>query len=245
MLSSLLKRTKSKGVILRALCTLSVFFVVMIVLVSCGGFQPYISTTTQEGENIPAFEDLTETITDAVREIMTVVSTDSKLAVTEFEKGSKEILDELMEIVENEVVDVPIKSSEVMVLDRETVSFILEERKMQLFGLAEAENTAELGEILGATHLLFGKLTPLGNDFYVLYLRVVEVSSARIVVSTGKRFHWSGTTAVPKKFEIGESKTKEPPYSRGESSTNGERRRVLSFIKAISRRKTFSGSPFL
>jgi len=137
------------------------------------------------------------------------------------------------------------KSSEVMVLDRETVSFILEERKMQLFGLAEAENTAELGEILGATHLLFGKLTPLGNDFYVLYLRVVEVSSARIVVSTGKRFHWSGTTAVPKKFEIGESKTKEPPYSRGESSTNGERRRVLSFIKAISRRKTFSGSPFL
>jgi len=65
MLSSLLKRTKSKGVILRALCTLSVFFVVMIVLVSCGGFQPYISTTTQEGENIPAFEDLTETITDA------------------------------------------------------------------------------------------------------------------------------------------------------------------------------------
>jgi len=31
---------------------------------------------------------------------MTVVSTDSKLAVTEFEKGSKEILDELMEIVE-------------------------------------------------------------------------------------------------------------------------------------------------
>ncbi len=75
----------------------------------------------------------------------------------------------------------------VTVVDRSRLTEILDEHKLKLRGLTDQEQAAEVGKLLGAQIMVFGKVFPVGDELYVT-MKLVGVETGQITgaIARGK-----------------------------------------------------------
>ena len=73
-----------------------------------------------------------------------------------------------------------VNSGKVAVVDRRYLARVLGELKLQLSGLTEQTNSAEMGKFTGAKFLLLGDIEPLGADSLAVNARLVETRTGRV-----------------------------------------------------------------
>jgi TolB-like protein len=73
------------------------------------------------------------------------------------------------------------------VVDRSRLTDVLEEQKLKLRGLTDQEQAAEVGKLLGAQIMVFGKIFPVGGELYVtMKLIGVETGQLKGAIAKGK-----------------------------------------------------------
>lgn len=101
-----------------------------------------------------------------------------RIAVKEFDGDDKKICKMLAEWT----ISVLMEKKDYKVIERIVLNNILEEQKLALSGLVNRASVSKVGELTGASHLLFGSFGKLGQK-YLVTLRIIEVNSAETVES--------------------------------------------------------------
>ena len=78
------------------------------------------------------------------------------------------------------------KISDLTVIERDKVEYILEELELQKTGAVDQTTAVKVGKILGAKYMVFGSITQLDDDHARMVVRVVSVETSEIVASVDK-----------------------------------------------------------
>lgn len=139
--------------------------------------------TVEETEHI---EIRVDNILDQLRrQILPLSPTPVTAAIVPFETEEDD-LKELAEYLRDVSSENILKEKWLRLVERKHLDQLLKEQGLSLTGSQEPKTAAELGKILGAKFLLFGKLYYLGVD-RVLYLQAVATETAQIVAAARVR----------------------------------------------------------
>jgi len=78
------------------------------------------------------------------------------------------------------------KISDLTVIDRDKIDFILKEIELQKSGAVDQATAVKVGKILGAKFMVFGSITQLDGSHTRMVVRVVDVETSEIVTSVDK-----------------------------------------------------------
>lgn len=78
------------------------------------------------------------------------------------------------------------KISDMKVIERDKIDFILKEIELQKSGAVDKATAVKVGKILGARYMVFGSITQLDDDHTRMVVRVVSVETSEIVASVDK-----------------------------------------------------------
>ena len=100
-----------------------------------------------------------------------------RVAVLRFEttNASSDLGDTLAELISGELAN----NASVVVVERKAIDAIVKEMEIQRSGLTEAA-VARIGKGLGAKKVFFGSVRRLGDDLFILTVRLVDVETQRI-----------------------------------------------------------------
>lgn len=103
-----------------------------------------------------------------------------KIAFTGFTSTSipESGLEILSELVKQEIF----KTAEFILVDRELKDVLIDEQEFQLSDLANSGKAVELGEMLGASQIMTGKIGMLGK-LYIITLVIIDVETGEVVSS--------------------------------------------------------------
>jgi TolB-like protein len=79
------------------------------------------------------------------------------------------------------------KISELTVVERDKVNFVLQELELQKSGQVDKATAVKAGKLLGAQYMVFGSITQLDDDHTGMVVRVVSVETSEIIASVDKR----------------------------------------------------------
>ncbi|EKK04519.1 hypothetical protein RBSH_00134 [Rhodopirellula baltica SH28] len=121
----------------------------------------------------------------------------------------------------------------VPVVDRESLGSVLDELLAQNSILFDPKTAQKLGELSGATHVVAGKIVANGRTRGIVYVRLIDVQTGRIVVAT------STSISLPRTMADTEpglaSKRPSPPQMPRNGKALGESRALPSFLTTRSR----------
>lgn len=98
---------------------------------------------------------------------------------------SESINDQEIVLIENRLTSYILNTEEVRVLARRELDVLLKEQKLQLTGLFDERNIINPGELFGASDILYGVITDVGNAWNFDF-KVINVSSGIIESSTNE-----------------------------------------------------------
>ncbi|MFH1686367.1 MAG: CsgG/HfaB family protein [bacterium] len=78
------------------------------------------------------------------------------------------------------------KVSDVKVIERDKINFVLNELELQKSGAVDQSTAVQVGKILGAQFMIFGSITQLDDKQTRMVVRVVSVETSEIVASADK-----------------------------------------------------------
>lgn len=78
------------------------------------------------------------------------------------------------------------KISEVKVIERDKINFVLNELELQKSGAVDQSTAVEVGKILGAKFMIFGSITQLDDDQTRMVVRLVSVETSEIIASVDR-----------------------------------------------------------
>ncbi|MBU2652422.1 MAG: hypothetical protein KKA81_15950, partial [Bacteroidetes bacterium] len=78
------------------------------------------------------------------------------------------------------------KVSDLTVIERDKIDFILKEIALQQSGAVNQATAVKVGQILGAKYMVFGSITQIDGDNTRMVVRVVDVETSEIVASVDK-----------------------------------------------------------
>lgn len=107
------------------------------------------------------------------------------IAVLKFKSNSDDEATKLMNSFTAELVKMG--SDEIMVIEREQMSQVLDEQNLSLEGFIDSAKASEFGMLIGADFLFIGNLNVSGNSVSVA-TKLVRVSTAEIVLADNKTY---------------------------------------------------------
>ncbi len=78
------------------------------------------------------------------------------------------------------------KISNLTVIERDKIDFILKEIKLQQSGAVDEATAVKVGKILGAKYMIFGSITQLDDNLARMVVRVINVETSEIVDAVDK-----------------------------------------------------------
>jgi TolB-like protein len=101
-----------------------------------------------------------------------------RVAVLRFEttNASSDLGDTLAELISGELSN----NANVVVVERKAIDAIVKEMETQRSGLTESAAVALIGKGLNAKKVFFGSVRRLGDDLFILTVRLVDVETQRI-----------------------------------------------------------------
>ena len=156
----------------------------------------------------PRFEQLNETVTylgaavaaDFKRVRLTDAQQPVVVAVADFITDQGKIT-RLGRVFRDKMTSVLVKTGRFSVLERDLIDRVIAEQKFQLSPFADENSAAEFGKILGAEAIITGKLSDLGDVFYV-GTRVIDVTTGSLLTSADAEFSSSSEWVVLYRTEI-------------------------------------------
>ena len=107
------------------------------------------------------------------------------IAVIKFKSNSDDVATKLMNKLTTELVQM--ESDEIIVIEREQMSQILNEQNLSLEGIIDPSTASEFGMLIGADFLFIGSLNVSGNSVDV-NAKLVRVSTAEIVIADSRTY---------------------------------------------------------
>jgi len=113
---------------------------------------------------------------------------------------------QLGEVVAELLQDKLVHWKEITLIERVQLKKILEELKLSLLGLSDPTNAGAVGQMAGADLMIVGSVSEVGSSFAVA-LRVVEVSSGKIVKALKVKIPRDDMIALSSKFLVVRTKS--------------------------------------
>ncbi|WP_039962280.1 CsgG/HfaB family protein [Rhodopirellula europaea] len=121
----------------------------------------------------------------------------------------------------------------VPVVDRESLGQVLDELLVQNSILFDPKTARKLGNLTGATHVVAGKIVPNGRTRGIVYARLIDVQTGRIVIATSTSISLPRALAGSAPNRTMEQRTPARTVRTGNSL--GESRSLPSFLTTRSR----------
>ncbi len=86
-------------------------------------------------------------------------------------------------------------------VEREQIEKILDELKLSLLGLAEAENAEKVGKLLNARAIITGSVSEIGEIFSI-NARQVDVGTGEVILAVKVELHQSAMLGLPEKYLV-------------------------------------------
>ncbi len=86
-------------------------------------------------------------------------------------------------------------------VEREQIEKILDELKLSLLGLAEAENAEKVGKLLNARAIITGSVSEMGEIFSI-NARQVDVGTGEVILAVKVELHQSAMLGLPEKYLV-------------------------------------------
>lgn len=99
-----------------------------------------------------------------------------------FEFSASGILPSEANLIRNTIESVLVNETDLPIVDREKMSTIMSELKMQMSGLTASENAVKVGKILNVHYLMSGDISKIEGQYF-LALNVLSVENARTIAS--------------------------------------------------------------
>jgi TolB-like protein len=91
-------------------------------------------------------------------------------------------------------------------VEREQIEKVLDELKLSLLGLAEAENAEKVGKLLNARAIITGSISEVG-EFFSINARQVDVETGKVILAVNVDLHQSAMLGLPEKYLVRRTKS--------------------------------------
>jgi len=119
--------------------------------------------------------ELKEVITRSARGIEGELPQKAKIAILNFNSPTKEFSEYVIEELTSELLE----AGKVTVVDRQNLSSIMNEMKLQYSGYVSDESMVSIGKMIGAHSIISGTLTDM-DTYYRFRIRIINVETAVI-----------------------------------------------------------------
>jgi len=120
-----------------------------------------------------------------------------KIAVVRFANLGRDAMDMKVGEIVAELLGERLKSDfpNIKLVERERIDAVLEEMKLSLLGITEGESAKAVGNLLEAQAIVTGSVNEIGDEF-VIVLRLIEVSSGKVLLALKTKVKRSGMVAL-------------------------------------------------
>lgn len=98
------------------------------------------------------------------------------------------------------------RRTQFQLVEREQIEKVLEELKLSLLGLAEAENAEKVGKLLNARAIITGSVSEVGKVFSI-NARQVDVGTGEVILAVKVALHQSTMLGLPEKYLVRRTKS--------------------------------------
>ncbi len=98
------------------------------------------------------------------------------------------------------------RRAQFQLVEREQIEKVLEELKLSLLGLAEAENAEMVGKLLNARAIITGSVSEVGEVFSI-NARQVDVGTGEVILAVKVDLHQSAMLGLPDKYLVRRTKS--------------------------------------
>jgi len=140
-----------------------------------------------------AIEGLSQKLGTEVQKIQGL----EKIAVVKFANLGRDAMDMKVGEIVAELLGERLKSvlPNIKLVEREKIDAVLEEMKLSLLGITEGENAKAVGNLLEAQAIVTGSVNEIADEF-VIVLRLIEVSSGKVLLALKTNVKRSGMVAL-------------------------------------------------